>query len=46
MSLEPTATSQLFLTRLSDARANPAAYGATIGLTLPGILRRPGGPIR
>lgn len=30
----PTAIEQLFLERLNDARANPAAYGASIGLDL------------
>lgn len=33
-ALAPTATEQLFLERLNDARANPAAYGASIGLDL------------
>jgi serralysin len=31
---QPTAVEQLFLERLNDARANPAAYGASIGLNL------------
>jgi uncharacterized protein YkwD len=33
----PTAIEQLFLERLNDARANPAAYGASIGLDLGGV---------
>src|SRR5437016_10208976 len=33
----PTAYEQLFLERLNDARANPAAYGATIGVDLSGV---------
>src|SRR3954454_8418273 len=33
----PTAVEQLFLERLNDARANPAAYGASIGLDLSGV---------
>lgn len=31
---QPTAVEQLFLEELNDARANPAAYGASIGLDL------------
>jgi uncharacterized protein YkwD len=31
---QPTAVDQLFLEELNDARANPAAYGASIGLDL------------
>jgi uncharacterized protein YkwD len=31
---QPTAVEQLFLEQLNDARANPAAYGASIGLDL------------
>jgi hypothetical protein len=34
---QPTAVEQLFLERLNDARANPAAYGAFIGLNLSGV---------
>src|SRR5262245_59142847 len=34
---QPTAAEQLFLERLNDARANPAAYGASIGLDLSGV---------
>jgi hypothetical protein len=34
---QPTAVEQLFLELLNDARANPAAYGATIGLDLSGV---------
>src|SRR5438309_11720023 len=33
----PTALEQLFLERLNDARANPAAYGASIGLDLSSV---------
>jgi uncharacterized protein YkwD len=33
----PTAVEQLFLERLNDARANPAAYGAAIGVDLSGV---------
>src|SRR5437870_8325205 len=33
----PTAVEQLFLEQLNDARANPAAYGASIGLDLPAV---------
>src|SRR5262249_39401096 len=31
---QPTVAEQVFLERLNDARANPAAYGATLGLDL------------
>src|SRR5438874_2180116 len=31
---QPTAVEQLFLEQLNDARANPAAYGQSIGLDL------------
>jgi uncharacterized protein YkwD len=34
---QPTAMEQLFLERLNDARADPAAYGASIGLDLSGV---------
>ncbi len=34
---QPTAVEQLFLERLNDARANPTAYGAAIGLDLSGV---------
>lgn len=34
---EPTATEQQFLEQLNDARANPAAYGNSIGLDLFGV---------
>jgi uncharacterized protein YkwD len=34
---QPTAEEQLFLEILNDARANPAAYGASIGLNLSGV---------
>jgi hypothetical protein len=33
----PTAYEQLVLERLNDARANPAAYGQSIGFDLSGI---------
>ena len=33
----PTATEQLFLELLNNARANPAAYGASIGVDLSGV---------
>src|SRR5262249_11024559 len=33
---QPTVAEQVFLERLNDARANPAAYGASIGLDLSG----------
>ena len=33
----PTAVEQVFLERLNDARANPAAYGASIGVDLSSI---------
>ncbi len=36
-SLQPTPVEQEFLERLNDARANPAAYGASIGLNLAGV---------
>jgi len=36
-SAAPTATEQLFLELLNDARANPAAYGASIGLDLSNV---------
>jgi hypothetical protein len=34
----PTATEQVLLERLNDARANPAAYGQSIGLDLSGVV--------
>jgi uncharacterized protein YkwD len=34
---QPTALDQLLLERLNDARANPAAYGASIGVNLAGV---------
>ncbi|MBV9121730.1 MAG: hypothetical protein JO112_00030, partial [Planctomycetes bacterium] len=34
---QPTAVEQLFLEQLNDARANPAAYGASIGLDLSNV---------
>jgi uncharacterized protein YkwD len=39
VAFEPSALEQLFLERLNDARANPAAYGASIGLDLSGAGR-------
>src|SRR4051812_1340071 len=39
----PTVAEQLFLEALNDARANPAAYGASIGLDLSGVA--PGQPL-
>jgi len=36
-TLAPTAVDQLFLEQLNDARANPAAYGQSIGLDLSGV---------
>jgi hypothetical protein len=38
---QPTAVEQLFLERLNDARANPAAYGASIGLNLSRVAPAP-----
>jgi uncharacterized protein YkwD len=38
---QPTAAEQLFLERLNDARANPAAYGASIGVDLSGVAPAP-----
>jgi uncharacterized protein YkwD len=35
--IAPTDVEQVFLERLNDARANPAAYGAAIGLDLSGV---------
>ena len=37
----PTAAEQAFLEQLNDARANPAAYGAAIGLDLSGVAPSP-----
>src|SRR5437868_3211254 len=34
---QPTAVEQQMLEQLNDARANPAAYGATIGVDLSGV---------
>lgn len=40
MSFHPTAADPIFPSVLPDARANPAAYGATIGLSLsPGLVQ-------
>src|SRR6184192_1973169 len=38
---QPTPAEQLFLERLNDARGNPAAYGAAIGLDLSGVAPAP-----
>src|SRR5262249_49480568 len=38
---QPTNAEQLFLERLNDARANPAAYGAAIGLDLSYVAPTP-----
>src|SRR5206468_12545408 len=35
--IAPPAVEQLMLEQLNDARANPAAYGASIGLDLSGV---------
>ena len=35
--VQPTAAEQLLLEQLNDIRANPAAYGAAIGLDLSGV---------
>src|SRR6516164_4308155 len=37
LSADPLAVEQLFLEQLNDARANPAAYGTSIGLDLSGV---------
>jgi hypothetical protein len=42
-SLQPNPVEQQFLERLNDACANPAAYGASIGLDLSGV--RPSQPL-
>src|SRR5229473_3326035 len=34
---QPSAVEQLFLEQLNDARANPAAYGASIGVNLTNV---------
>jgi serralysin len=39
--VEPTPVEQEYLERLNDARANPAAYGAAIGLDLSGVAPAP-----
>lgn len=38
---QPTPTEQVFLERLNDARANPAAYGASIGVDLSYVSPEP-----
>ncbi len=38
---QPSGPEQEFLERLNDARANPAAYGAAIGLDLSGVAPAP-----
>ncbi|HEV3084528.1 MAG TPA: CAP domain-containing protein, partial [Gemmataceae bacterium] len=35
--MQPTAAAQLFLEQLNDIRANPAAYGASIGVDLSAV---------
>jgi uncharacterized protein YkwD len=40
-SLQPTPIEQEFLERLNDARANPAAYGVSIGLNLSHVAPAP-----
>src|SRR6516225_3668362 len=37
VTAQPTAADQLVLEELNDARANPAAYGASIGVDLSGV---------
>jgi hypothetical protein len=37
VTAQPTAADQLFLEELNSARANPAAYGASIGVDLSGV---------
>src|SRR6516162_1471198 len=37
----PTAQEQLFLEQLNDARANPTAYGASIGVNLSSVAPSP-----
>jgi hypothetical protein len=39
--LQPTAAEQYMLERINDIRANPAAYGAAIGVDLSGIAPAP-----
>jgi uncharacterized protein YkwD len=41
LSAAPTGLEQQFLERLNDARANPAAYGASIGLDLSSVAPAP-----
>ena len=41
VGFQPSAIETLYLERLNDARANPAAYGASIGLDLSGVLPAP-----
>src|SRR5262245_50683006 len=38
---QPTNAEQVFLERLNDARANPAAYGNAIGVDLSGVAPTP-----
>jgi uncharacterized protein YkwD len=38
---QPSDLEQVFLERLNDARANPAAYGASIGVDLSGVAPSP-----
>jgi uncharacterized protein YkwD len=39
--IQPSAVEQVFLERLNDARADPAAYGVTIGVDLSGVPPAP-----
>lgn len=39
--LQPTAAEQYMLERINDIRANPAAYGAAIGVDLSGVAAAP-----
>jgi hypothetical protein len=41
VGISPSAVETLYLERLNDARANPAAYGASIGLNLSGVAPAP-----
>jgi uncharacterized protein YkwD len=40
-TFQPNAAAQLFLEELNNARANPAAYGASIGVDLSGVAPAP-----
>jgi uncharacterized protein YkwD len=39
--IQPSAVEQVFLERLNDARADPAAYGASIGVDLSNVVPSP-----